>query len=72
MVWVVSFAIQAYITTPKYIGFFTNGCQVTGYPVDICEFNVLSTVPSFLVVLFNIAVWFIIVNFIWSIFKKFK
>lgn len=68
-VWVVTVLIQAYVTFSKYLGTFSSGCQVTGYPIDVCTLRG-PDVPAILVILFNIFFWFWVLHFAWNLFQK--
>ena len=70
-IWFMGSVYQAFATFGKYIGTFSSGCQVTGYPIDICEVGVIN-IPSVLVIIFNIAFWFWLIHFFWNIFSRKK
>lgn len=69
VVWLVSAIIQGYLTFAKYLGTFSTGCQVTGYPIDICTLAG-SEVPALLVIMINILFWFWIIHLFWRLFEK--
>lgn len=68
-VWVITALIQAYITFGKYLGTFSSGCQVTGYPIDVCALRG-PDVPAVLIIFINIFFWFWVLHFVWSFFQK--
>lgn len=70
VVWLVTAVVQAYSTFAKYIGTFSSGCQITGYPLDLCEMS--QDVPALIVILTNIAFWFLIINLFFGWFSKTK
>ncbi len=61
VVWVVSAVIQAYTTFGRYIGTFSSGCQVTGYPIDVCKIRG-PEIPTILIILINILFWFWVIH----------
>lgn len=69
VVWVVTVVIQLFSTFARFIGTFSTGCQVTGYPIDICELP-SRNVPAFLVIIVNITFWFWIIHLFWGWFVK--
>lgn len=69
VVWGFTAIIQAYITFAQYLGTFSSGCQVTGYPIDVCALRG-PNVPSFLVILFNITIWFFVIHLFWKWFDR--
>lgn len=68
-VWIVTAIIQAYATFGMYLGTFSSGCQVTGYPIDICTMRG-PDVPAILVILINILFWFFIIHLFWGWFRR--
>ncbi|MBI2086303.1 hypothetical protein HYT74_03095 [Candidatus Daviesbacteria bacterium] len=70
-VWLISAGIQAYATFGKYLGTFSRGCQVTGYPIDVCTIQG-PNVPAGLIILLNIFFWFFILHLFWNWFDKRK
>lgn len=71
LIWGLSAVIQAYITFAKYLGTFSSGCQVTGYPIDVCTLRG-PNVPAFWIILLNIAIWFWVIHLFWGWFDKRK
>ncbi|KKQ67319.1 MAG: hypothetical protein US86_C0001G0246 [Candidatus Daviesbacteria bacterium GW2011_GWA2_38_24] len=69
IIWFISAIIQAFVTAPKYIGTFSRGCQVTGYPIDICDFNFPNVSPA-VVIGINIFIWFWVIHLFWGWFDK--
>jgi hypothetical protein len=68
VVWLGSFLIQAVVTYKNYIGTFSSGCQVTGYPIDICSFSSPSRYPAILIIIINLFFWYWIIHLLWSFF----
>lgn len=68
-VWIISAIIQAYLTFGKYIGTFSSGCQVTGYPIDVCALRG-PDIPAILIIIINIVFWFWVLHFIFNLFNK--
>lgn len=60
-VWLITVLIQAYVTFSKYLGTFSSGCQVTGYPIDVCALRG-PDVPAILVIFINIFIWFWVIH----------
>lgn len=71
VVWLVSAVIQAIVTFGKYIGTFSKGCQVTGYPIDICNFPFLK-ISALIIILFNILFWFWVIHLLIGFFGDSK
>lgn len=69
VVWLATATIQAYFTFAQYIGTFSSGCQVTGYPLDVCALRG-PNIPAILVILLNITFWFWVLHFAWKWFEK--
>ncbi|KKS70868.1 MAG: hypothetical protein UV41_C0011G0030 [Candidatus Daviesbacteria bacterium GW2011_GWA2_42_7] len=69
VVWVVTVILQAYSTFARYVGAFSSGCQITGYPVDLCELPT-SSVPAVIIIVVNISFWFLVINLIFGWFSK--
>ncbi len=69
VVWLVSAVIQAYITFGQYLGTFSSGCQVTGYPIDVCSLRG-PNIPAILVIFLNIFIWFWGIHLFWGWFQK--
>ena len=69
VVWVISAVIQAYATFTKYMGTFSTGCQVTGYPIDVCSLRG-PNISAVLIIAINIFFWFWVLHFAWSWFEK--
>lgn len=69
VVWLVTAVIQGYSTFSKYIGTFSTGCQVTGYPIDVCTIQ-SSYIPPLLVIFINILLWFWVIHLFWNWFDK--
>lgn len=67
--WVITALIQAYVTFSKYLGTFSSGCQVTGYPIDVCVL-MGPDVPAILIILINIFFWFWIIHLFWNFFQE--
>lgn len=61
-VWLVSAIYQGVSTFGKYIGTFSSGCQITGYPIDICYQPFYKIQPLFAILL-NIFFWYWIIHF---------
>lgn len=71
VVWSISVVIQLFSTFSRYIGTFSTGCQVTGYPIDLCELQSQKT-PALLVIIVNITFWFWVIHLFWGWFGKKK
>lgn len=71
LIWIISALTQAFLTAGKYIATFTQGCQATGYPIDICNFPRAKLTPLF-VDLINLLFWFWVIHFGWKWFAKRK
>ncbi len=69
VVWLISFVIQANMTFGKYLGTFSSGCQVTGYPIDVCTLRGPYISPILIIVL-NIFFWFWIIYFLGKLVQK--
>lgn len=69
VVWIGSAFLQAIFTSGKYIATFTQGCQATGYPIDICLLPATG-ISSLVVSLINIFIWFWIIHFFWGFLDK--
>lgn len=69
LVWVISAIIQAYVTFGKYIGTFTTGCQVSGYPIDVCSLQGPNVSSKFVIIL-NILFWFWVIHLFWGWVEK--
>ena len=69
LIWGFSTVIQSYLTFTKYIGTFSTGCQVTGYPIDGCMISG-PYVPPTITILINIIFWFWVLHFTWKWFEK--
>lgn len=68
-VWVITALIQVYVTFSQYLGTFSSGCQVTGYPIDVCALRG-PDVPAILIILINIFFWFWVLHLVWNFFQK--
>lgn len=68
-VWVITALIQAYLTFSKYLGTFSSGCQVTGYPIDVCTLRG-PNVPAVFIILINITFWFWVIHLLLRWFAK--
>lgn len=69
LVWLISAVIQAYITFADYLGTFSTGCQVTGYPIDVCTL-IGPNIPALPIILINIFFWFWVIHLFWGWFQK--
>jgi len=69
VVWVITALIQAYATFSKYLGTFSSGCQVTGYPIDVCTLKG-PDIPAIIIILINIFFWFWVLHLAWNFFGK--
>lgn len=67
-VWLITAIFQAFGTFGKYVSMFSSGCQVTGYPVDVCMIEG-PNIPPIVVIIVNILFWFWGIHFFWSFFK---
>ncbi len=65
LVWVTTTIVQAYLTFAKYVGTFSTGCKATGYPIDVCMIPG-PYIPSEIIILINIIIWFWLLHFIWK------
>lgn len=60
--WILTMIVQAVTTFQKYIGTFSTGCQVTGYPIDVCDLSRGFVVSPLLIIIINILFWFLVVH----------
>lgn len=68
-IWVISGIIQGNYTALRSVGTFSTGCQLTGYPIDVCWFKKYTLSPL-TAILFNIVFWFFLISLVWKIFKR--
>ncbi len=69
VVWLISAFIQVYATFGNYLGTFSSGCQVTGYPIDVCKLRG-PDIPAIFIIFINILFWFWIIHLFWNWFDK--
>lgn len=71
LIWIITVVVQLFSTFSKYIGTFSTGCQVTGYPIDLCTLP-SQKVPALLVIAINIIFWFWVIHLFIGWFSKQK
>ena len=68
-IWGITVLIQVYATFANFLGTFSSGCQVTGYPFDLCALRG-PEIPAILVVFVNLCLWFFVIHLFWNWFEN--
>ena len=70
-IWLVTCVLEVYGSFARNVATFTTGCQTTGYPINLCHFEMFRPVPIVLIV-FNIIFWFFMVELLRKLIEKRK